>query len=171
MTLGIPLYSDDPVRHDYIVQSRGAFAFSPVPATWLVATRIGGLSRQSTRAMSGSGVLSRQAESRGFQPDSPHPDQGSVCVGVEEHAALLMDSVLATANLEAVEMHILPAVESAVNQMISKRFVKKQQMRWTPRGAHLLLQVRTQVLNDELRSSVERWYPGFGAQDQAPLAA
>ena len=31
-------------------------------------------------------------------------------------------------------------VESAVNQVISKRFVKKQQIRWTPRGAHLLLQ-------------------------------
>ena len=62
-------------------------------------------------------------------------------------------------------------VESAVNQVIAKRFVKKQQMRWTPRGAHLLLQVRTQVLNDELRASFERWYPGFGAQDQATLAA
>ena len=33
--------------------------------------------------------------------------------------------------------------ESSVNQIISKRFVKKQQMRWTRRGAHLLLQVRT----------------------------
>jgi hypothetical protein len=37
--------------------------------------------------------------------------------------------------------------ESAVNQVVSKRFVKKQQMRWTEAGAHLLLQVRTQVLN------------------------
>ena len=51
-------------------------------------------------------------------------------------------------------------VESAVNQVISKRFVKKQQMRWAPRGAHLLLQVRTQFLNDELRASFERWHPG-----------
>ena len=40
--------------------------------------------------------------------------------------------------------------ESAVNQVISKRMVKKQQMRWTPRGAHLLLQIRTRVLNDDL---------------------
>ena len=62
-------------------------------------------------------------------------------------------------------------VESAVNQVISKRFVKKQQMRWTPRGAHLLLQVRTQVLNDELRASFERWYPRFGAQVQTTLVA
>ena len=33
-------------------------------------------------------------------------------------------------------------VESTVNQVIAKRMVKKQQMRWTKRGAHLLLQVR-----------------------------
>jgi hypothetical protein len=34
-------------------------------------------------------------------------------------------------------------VESTVNQVISKRFCKKQQMAWTPRGAHLLLQIPT----------------------------
>jgi hypothetical protein len=32
-------------------------------------------------------------------------------------------------------------VESAVNQIVSKRFVKKQQMQWTKKGAHLLLQI------------------------------
>jgi len=32
-------------------------------------------------------------------------------------------------------------VESTVNQVISKRFCKKQQMQWTKRGAHLLLQI------------------------------
>ena len=31
--------------------------------------------------------------------------------------------------------------ESAVNQVVSKRMVKKQQMKWGERGAHLLLQV------------------------------
>jgi hypothetical protein len=31
-------------------------------------------------------------------------------------------------------------VESTINQVISRRFVKKQQMHWTLRGAHLLLQ-------------------------------
>lgn len=35
--------------------------------------------------------------------------------------------------------------------------VKKQQIRWTPRGAHLLLQIR--VLNDQLASAC--LYPGF----------
>jgi hypothetical protein len=44
-------------------------------------------------------------------------------------------------------------VESAVNQVASRRFVKKQQMRWTPAGAHLLLQIRVQVLNGDWRST------------------
>ena len=62
--------------------------------------------------------------------------------------------------------------ESAVNQVISKRMVKKQQMRWTPRGAHLLLQVRTRILNDHLAGDFRRWYPGFGqAPDPVTLAA
>jgi hypothetical protein len=50
-------------------------------------------------------------------------------------------------------------VESAVNQVVSKRLVKKQQMRWTPSGAHHLLQVRTRVLNQQLRGDFERWHP------------
>ena len=57
--------------------------------------------------------------------------------------------------------------ESSVNQMVSKRFVKKQQMRWTPEGAHALLQVRTAVLNGELSAHFNRWYPGFAANDSA----
>jgi hypothetical protein len=52
-------------------------------------------------------------------------------------------------------------VESTVNQVISKRMVKKQQMRWSPRGAHLLLQIRTRILNDTLTNDYRRWYPNF----------
>jgi len=51
--------------------------------------------------------------------------------------------------------------ESAINQIVSKRMVKKQQMRWSEAGAHHLLQVRTKVLNDELRQTFARWYPGM----------
>ena len=62
--------------------------------------------------------------------------------------------------------------ESAVNQVISKRMVKKQQMRWSPRGAHLLLQIRTRVLNDTLADDYGRWYPHFThTTDQEHLAA
>jgi hypothetical protein len=63
-------------------------------------------------------------------------------------------------------------VESTVNRVISKRFVKKQQMRWTKKGAHLLLQVRTQVLNEDLRPTFERWYPTMTSTDvSATMAA
>jgi hypothetical protein len=62
-------------------------------------------------------------------------------------------------------------VESTINQLVAKRFVKQQQMRWTPRGAHLLLQVRVQVLNNELGAAFQRWYPKFGADQVAGLAA
>jgi hypothetical protein len=58
-------------------------------------------------------------------------------------------------------------VKSTVNQVISKRMVKKQQMRWTPRGAHLLLQVRTRVLNDTLTNDYRRWYPSFTHTSEA----
>ena len=57
-------------------------------------------------------------------------------------------------------------VESTVNQVISKRCVKKQQMRWTPKGVHLLLQVRIFVLNKELESKFQQWYPGFRVDSQ-----
>jgi hypothetical protein len=36
---------------------------------------------------------------------------------------------------------------SAVNPLFARRMVKKQQMRWSRRGAHLMLQVRAAVLN------------------------
>jgi hypothetical protein len=60
-------------------------------------------------------------------------------------------------------------VESTVNYVVSKRFVKKQQMRWTQRGAHLLLQTRTQVLNDDLRKTFCRWYPGMKSDSASAI--
>lgn len=48
-------------------------------------------------------------------------------------------------------------VESTINQMVSRRFVKLQQMHWTLRGAHLLLQTRTAVLNSELEGVFRGW--------------
>lgn len=57
-------------------------------------------------------------------------------------------------------------VESAVNQIVSHRMVK--QMRWSQRGAHLLLQVRTRVLNHELRETFCRWHPKMKAASIEP---
>src|SRR5437773_6013145 len=58
-------------------------------------------------------------------------------------------------------------VESTVNQVISKRMVKKQQMRWTKRGAHLLLQIRTRVLKEEWGATLCGWYPGMKLEGEA----
>jgi hypothetical protein len=52
-------------------------------------------------------------------------------------------------------------VEATVNAVISKRFAKKQQMQWSRRGAHLLLQTRTRTLDGSLRAAFEHWYPGM----------
>ena len=57
-------------------------------------------------------------------------------------------------------------VESTINQVVSRRFVKKQSMQWTLRGAHLLLQARTKVLNKELADVFRRWYPQFRKEDK-----
>ena len=56
-------------------------------------------------------------------------------------------------------------VESAVNQIIDKRMSKSQQMRWDPKSAHQLLQVRVRVIDGLLRDDFARWYPGFPANE------
>ncbi|MDQ2835583.1 MAG: hypothetical protein M3Y50_17945 [Acidobacteriota bacterium] len=58
-------------------------------------------------------------------------------------------------------------VESTINQVVSRRFVKKQQMAWSLRGAHLLLQTRTKVLNHELENVFRSWYPQFRSEPKA----
>jgi hypothetical protein len=50
-------------------------------------------------------------------------------------------------------------VESTVNEVVSKRFCKKQQMQWSKEGAYLLLQTRVRTLNGELGAIFKRWYP------------
>ena len=59
-------------------------------------------------------------------------------------------------------------VESTVNEVVAKRMVKKQQMQWSPTGAHYLLQTRTVVLNGELRDHFEEWYPELKVGRKAP---
>jgi hypothetical protein len=63
-------------------------------------------------------------------------------------------------------------IESLVCSLIGRRFAKKQQMQWTPTGAHKLLQVRVKVANGDLPSTFQRWYPDFPVADhQAPGTA
>ena len=60
-------------------------------------------------------------------------------------------------------------VESAVNYVVAKRFTKRQQMQWSPKGAHLLLQMRTRVLNGELEQIFRDWHPGFRAANDEKI--
>ncbi len=61
-------------------------------------------------------------------------------------------------------------IESLVNSLLGKRFTRKQQMQWTHKGAHLLLQTRTKVINDELPAIFRKWYPTFASANE-PCAA
>lgn len=59
------------------------------------------------------------------------------------------------------EVYTSSFVESTVNALVAKRFCKRQQMQWTKKGAHLMLQARTKVLNDELVDCFKKWYPSL----------
>jgi hypothetical protein len=61
-------------------------------------------------------------------------------------------------------------VESTVNQVVSKRFCKKQQMQWGKRGAHLLLQTRVKTLNRELGTVFKRWSPDIEVEEMPEAA-
>ena len=56
-------------------------------------------------------------------------------------------------------------MEPAVNVVIGKRFDKKQQMR---RGAHMLLQIRTRILDGTLHDLFDEWHPGRAANGDNP---
>ena len=62
-------------------------------------------------------------------------------------------------------------VESTVNTVVGKRFGKRQQMRWSKQGAHLMLQTRARTLDGTLRAKFEQWYPSMKNQVETKLAA
>ena len=63
-------------------------------------------------------------------------------------------------------------VESTVNEVVSKRFCKTQQMPWSKEGAHWLLQTRVRTLNGELGAIFKRWYPDMDIEaKERPAAA
>ncbi len=87
---------------------------------------------------------------------------------IENNAAFIPNYGEKYRNGETISSAI---AESTVNQVVSRRMVKKQQMQWTPDGAHLLLQTRTRVLNDELEGLFREWYPGFRPPVRAEVCA
>ena len=59
--------------------------------------------------------------------------------------------------------------ESAMSHLVNQRMGKRQRMRWSCEGAHLLLQVRCAVLDKQLDSLFREWHPNFRKQHAAPL--
>lgn len=60
-------------------------------------------------------------------------------------------------------------VESTVNEVVTKRMVKKQQMQWTPLGAHYLLQARSSTLSGDLEKDFKRWYKNLSINDDTVM--
>ena len=65
------------------------------------------------------------------------------------------------------------ALAWVLNRMLVKRLVKRQQMQWTKKGAHLLMQARTKVLNEEWEDCFRQQRPGFRQlpAEALPMAA
>src|SRR3954466_13860591 len=58
------------------------------------------------------------------------------------------------------------------NFLVNRRMNKSQHMRWSRRGANLLLQVRCAVYNGTLGSGYgQKFYPANDTQPQAAIAA
>ena len=60
-------------------------------------------------------------------------------------------------------------IESTVN--LGKRFAKKQPMQWSKKGAHRLLQTRTQTLDGTLPETFRKWYPAANDAQMPAVAA
>jgi hypothetical protein len=59
--------------------------------------------------------------------------------------------------------------ESAMSHLVNERMGKRQPMRWSAEGAHLLLQVRCDVLDHRLEMLFREWLPKFRRQTPPPL--
>jgi hypothetical protein len=63
--------------------------------------------------------------------------------------------------------------ESAVNAIVAKRMIKRQQMRWNRETVQPFLTARVAVLNDTLEQVFRSWHAGFRPLESpsAPCAA
>jgi hypothetical protein len=76
---------------------------------------------------------------------------------VSGQSALIIDYATARHSDEPIST---ATAESTVQWLLHRRMGANQQMRWSPRGAHLMLKVRTSVINGTLNkdhAAAERW--------------
>jgi hypothetical protein len=80
---------------------------------------------------------------------------------LETYVSGQADVIIDYATARRCEEPISTAItESTVQWLLHRRMNAQQQMRWSPRGAHLMLQVRTAVVNGTLdrdHAIAERW--------------
>jgi hypothetical protein len=70
-----------------------------------------------------------------------------LCAYIENNANALIDY---GQRYRAGEPVSSSRAESTVNQLVNARMNKRQQMRWSPQGAHRVLQVRAAILDNRL---------------------
>ena len=76
---------------------------------------------------------------------------------VSGYSALIIDYATARRCEEPISTAV---TESTVQWLLHRRMNAQQQMRWSPRGAHLMLKVRTATINGTLERdhvAAERW--------------
>src|SRR3954454_12991730 len=76
---------------------------------------------------------------------------------VSGQSALIIDYATARHSDEPISTAI---TESTVQWLLHRRMDASQQMRWSPRGAHLMLKVRTSVMNGTFNqdyADAEHW--------------
>jgi hypothetical protein len=85
----------------------------------------------------------------------------AVLAGLETYVAGQSELIIDYATARSSEEPISTATtESTVQWLLHRRMGANQQMRWSPRGAHLMLKVRTSVANDNFEKEcriAERW--------------
>lgn len=64
------------------------------------------------------------------------------------------------------EVYTSTFAESTINEVVARRFCKKQQMQWSKKGAHFMLLTRTKVLNNDLQDCFKKWYPNLKIEEQ-----
>src|SRR5262249_32977230 len=86
---------------------------------------------------------------------------------LHELLAYLEANQAALVNYAACRRHGEPIstafVESAVNEIVARRMIEKQQMRWNRWTVQPFLDVRVAVLNGTLERSFQKLYPAFRA--------
>src|SRR5271165_5621386 len=67
---------------------------------------------------------------------------------------------------DGVDIHVMIVEADSVDQLVDWRMEKKQHMRWTKRGAQMLLHVCCALLNGELSK-----YSGWSPLESSPIQA